>query len=63
VAPEIDGDDAPVGETLGERAIALPMSVDAVEAEDRCTLRVAPLVRVKPQSSVSSVSSPAPDGR
>jgi hypothetical protein len=63
VAAQVDGDDAPVGETLCEAAIALPVGIDAVQANDARAVRVAPLVRVEPQSSLSSASSPVPEGR
>jgi hypothetical protein len=60
VAAEVDRDDALPGQPLGEPAEALPVRVDAVQAEDGRSARVAPLVRLEDQSSVSS---PCPDGR
>jgi hypothetical protein len=60
VAAEVDRDDTSFGQPLGEPAEALPVRVDAVQAQDRRASRVAPLVRVEDQSSVSS---PCPEGR
>ena len=60
MAAEVDGDDTPSRQPLGEPAEALPVRVDAVQAQDGRAGRVAPLVRVEDQSSASS---PCPEGR
>jgi hypothetical protein len=63
VAAEVDGDDASSGEPLGEPPEPVTVRVDAVQADDGRAPRLAPLVRVEDQSSVSSASSPMPEGR
>ena len=64
MAAEVEGDDAFVREPLGKPVEAEAVGVDAVQADDRSAPRVAPLVRVEDQSSVSSppASSPVPEG-
>ena len=60
MAAQVRRDDAePLGPAfLRELPVALPVSGDAVQADDRRRVGVAPLVHVE----VHAVSSPLPDG-
>jgi len=60
VAAQVEGDQPAAGQPVREPAVAEPVGVDAVQADDRRARRVAELVGVEDQSSGSS---PLPEGR